>query len=111
MGEHGHFEVVQALIQAGADKDLAQEQGATPLFIATEKGHAEVVNELISAGADLDKQKAGGWSPMHNAAYHDRTAIALALLRSARCNPNLQTDMGCTVVYLAAQAGNADTLN
>ena len=33
------------------------QDGATPLYMASEKGHPDVVNLLISHGANLDKSR------------------------------------------------------
>ena len=39
----GHVEVVQFLVESGADKDQGTTDGATPLFIAAQEGRIEVV--------------------------------------------------------------------
>ena len=46
--QKGHEAVVSALIAAGADKNAAKRNGATPLYIAAEKGHEAVVAALKS---------------------------------------------------------------
>ena len=48
----GLKEVVTALIEAGADINLANNDSCTPLFIASQEGHVEVVRALLAAGAD-----------------------------------------------------------
>jgi ankyrin repeat protein len=47
----GHADVVAALIQYGADVNLASSNGATPLQAATMRGHRDVVELLLDAGA------------------------------------------------------------
>jgi ankyrin repeat protein len=50
---------VQALKKAGADVNIVDNQGKTPIFWASRNGHLEVVQALIAAGADVnivDKQ-------------------------------------------------------
>ena len=42
--------MVRLLVEAGADKNQAMKDGATPLHIASQKGHGEVVSLLIEAG-------------------------------------------------------------
>ena len=48
----GHDAVVRLLLDAGADKDLADNYGVTPLIIAAAVGHDAVVRTLLNAGAD-----------------------------------------------------------
>ena len=50
--QKGHDAVVRMLLDAGADKDLATNDGCTPLHIAAERGNAAVVRALLDAGAD-----------------------------------------------------------
>ena len=57
---------MRALLDAGADKDLADNIGATPLLIAARKGHDAVVRALLDAGADKTKL------------YHGMTALDIA---------------------------------
>ncbi|KAJ1465229.1 ankyrin repeat-containing domain protein, partial [Baffinella frigidus] len=59
----GHQEVVQALVDAGADKEAPnkmRDDGATPLSVAAQNGHLPVVRALVDAGADKNaKDKVG----------------------------------------------------
>ena len=46
----------------GAEIDLADNNGSTPLFYAVTLGHAECTNLLLSYGADPNRQdKKGRW--------------------------------------------------
>ena len=56
---NGHVAIVRALLNAGADKDLAANGGATPLHAAAQNGHAAVVRALLDAGADKTVQCRG----------------------------------------------------
>lgn len=53
LGDGGprHTEVVRLLVEAGADVNLADGQGVTPLAHARQKGHAEIARILEQAGA------------------------------------------------------------
>ena len=57
--QEGHYAVVRALLDAGADKDLANNVGATPLFFAAQMGREAIVRALLDAGADKTKMCEG----------------------------------------------------
>ena len=52
--KRGCAQVVQALLSSGAHVDGVWEDGAWPLWRASDKGHVEVVRTLLSAGALVD---------------------------------------------------------
>jgi ankyrin repeat protein len=49
----GHTEIVALLIQAGANVNLRDKLGFTPIASAAYLGYGEIVNLLIAAGADI----------------------------------------------------------
>ena len=51
----GHAEVVEALIEAGADFRARLPSGFTPLFFAVREGRTDVVRVLLKAGADVNE--------------------------------------------------------
>ena len=84
--------VVRALLSAGADKDLADNSGVTPLCIAAHDGHVSIVRALLDAGADKSIATNNGNTPMSLAAERAfdnsrHAAVFLALLDAAR-NPS-----------------------
>ena len=50
-GGKRHQQTLRALIDAGADLQLADRQGRTPLVLARDKGYAQMVQMLQAAGA------------------------------------------------------------
>jgi ankyrin repeat protein len=50
----GTVELVNRLIQAGAQVGAADDAGMTALMVASERGEAEIVRLLIKAGADMN---------------------------------------------------------
>ena len=50
---HGRLEMVQLLMQAGADVNLQDDDGSTALMCATEHGHIEIIKALL-AHPDID---------------------------------------------------------
>ena len=51
---HGHAEIARLLLEAGADKDLADNSGETALMLSSVLGHAEIARLLLEAGAGKD---------------------------------------------------------
>ena len=76
----GHDAVVRALLDAGADKDLAKNTGSTPLYIAAQEGHDVVVHALLDAGADKNLARHDGATPLITAAQKGHAAVVRALL-------------------------------
>ena len=68
--QQGRQEVVRLLSDAGADKDIAMQGGATPLFIASQSGHLEVVRLLSHEEADRDIAMQGGATPLFTASQN-----------------------------------------
>jgi ankyrin repeat protein len=63
----GHLEVTFLLCEKGADKDKVDEDGRTPLFLASSEGHLEVVHLLCAQGADEDKARNDGCTVLQTA--------------------------------------------
>ena len=50
-GGRNHTDTLEALVKAGANVNLADRAGATPLTLAKARGYAEMVQILAAAGA------------------------------------------------------------
>ena len=50
-GDKAHQQIVQLLVDHGADVDLADKDGVTPLQHARERGFTEIERILLQAGA------------------------------------------------------------
>ena len=61
-------EILNVLIQAGANLDLVDDQRRTPLLVAVSQGDVGVASVLIQAGADPNKINKAGQSAVHLAA-------------------------------------------
>ncbi|GBM77458.1 Ankyrin-3 [Araneus ventricosus] len=60
----GHAEVVQFLIEKGADINAKGVDGITPLHLALEEGHNTVVDILLQHGADINAALLSGRTPL-----------------------------------------------
>ena len=53
--EKGHHEIIDALIEAGADVDLKNQLGYTALSSASFQGHDKCLHVLVQGGADVNE--------------------------------------------------------
>ena len=65
--------MVQVLLEAGADKNVAKQDGATALMAAAQNGHLKVVRVLLEAGADKNAAKQNGATALMMAAVNGYT--------------------------------------
>ena len=78
--QNGHVEVVQALIEAGANRNQAC-GGATPLYTAAEHGRVEVVRVLAGTEVNLN-QTCEGATPLFIAAQNGYPEIVEILIKA-----------------------------
>ncbi|EOD22128.1 hypothetical protein EMIHUDRAFT_65118, partial [Emiliania huxleyi CCMP1516] len=62
--EAGQTEVVNMLIEHGADRNMQIETGETPLIASVLRGHLGVFNVLMRAGVDVNLADEEGWTPL-----------------------------------------------
>ena len=65
----GHKDVVQLLLDRGAEPNMADQNGMTPLHYAAFKGHKDVVQLLLERGAEQNMAAQKGFTPLHLAAF------------------------------------------
>jgi len=100
---HGHLEVVQHLVDYGADIDIKNNDDATPLHRACTGGHLEVVDLLVSSGADPTVQTEFQWTPLMCASSWCRVDVVRYLLgiKAVRTTIEAQSEHGHTALHHA----------
>ncbi len=98
----GHSEIVQALLDAGADPNKGYAR--LPLHLASENGHLETVQRLINSGAQIQTEEEGGQTALMRAAAGGHLPIVQVLVdRGANVNAICQ---GETALMFASRNGH-----
>lgn len=74
-GQHA-TEVLQLVLDAGANVDQASNQGQTPLMVAARGGKLDVVEQLVSLGANTALTDKKGQTALDHAKSRDQTKVA-----------------------------------
>ena len=111
----GQVEVVNALLEKGADVHLKRSDGRSPLHYACDKGHSEVVNALLEKGADADLHAKNscvyspGWAPLHFACIYGHSKVVKTLLKKG-ADVHAKTNYGRTPLHDACVNGNLEVV-
>ncbi|WP_435017421.1 ankyrin repeat domain-containing protein [Tundrisphaera sp. TA3] len=104
---HGHREMVDLLLDHGADTEGMDDLGNRPLTDAAGRGHIEVVRRLLSGGADLDAVDWHGCSALSWAARGRHREVAAYLIgmgaKRGICDALVMDDRALFLSFLDAQ--------
>lgn len=119
----GHVAAVRALVRAGADKDLPDEEGCSALHLAVFRGSTasaaerekfeQIVRMLAAAGATVDTSDNEGETPLHTASGHGNLAMVRSILVS---RPDVVNESGDDVhlhispLHRAALGGHCEVM-
>ena len=101
----GHLDIVEFLVDKGVNLNLTDNDGNSPLIIATCNGFIEITKLLIDKGANLDLTDKRGNSPLIIATYYSRAEIAKLLINKG-ANIDLVNSNGRSALMIAAYIGN-----
>ena len=102
---------VEDLLRLGADVNLPNDQGATPLHLAATYSRSDVASRLILSGAQINSQDRHGRTPLHCAVASGAKGVFQILITNHNLNINQQSVDGTTALMLAARHLNNDILN
>jgi ankyrin repeat protein len=95
-----NIEIVEILIENGANVNMISETYGTPILQAAIYGHLEVVQYLIEKKADINLSTNNGKTPLMSAVEQGHFEIVKALLQKT-ATVNLQTNSGLSALHLA----------
>lgn len=81
LAQTGTGQAIKSVLEGGADVDLQNDHGATPLYIAALHGNFDAAVALIEAGADKNLTNNAGKTPL-SAAEENRHTRLIELLRT-----------------------------
>lgn len=96
----GDFYLVKLLAESGANLNVRDEEGYTPLTWAAQHGNTRVAAYLIEHGANLNPLDRGGYTPLMWAAQEGHFSM-VALLLERGANPFVRGPQGRTAFDLA----------
>ena len=102
------YQVTKSLIEAGANKDIQDEQGYTPVMHATVKGFEKVSVLLIEAGANIDAvDLISKYTVFLHASRQGRIDVVKALLKR-KIDVHQRCEYGNTGIHLSEFAGHME---
>ena len=108
---HTITDVVQVLIEHGADVTAQDNNLSTPLHLASSEGNAEIARVLIENGADINARDGSHKTPLHLASFSGSVETVRHSLKH-RVNVKAQDESHKTPLHLASSlvsAGNRVT--
>ena len=107
--QEGYLEIVQLLVEHGADVNYNAFRGFTPIRIAARNGHLKIVKFLAENGADIDSKAMDGATPLEHAASKGHYEIVKFLIEKG-ANVNNKDEEGDFPIGEAAKYGYTDII-
>uniref|UniRef100_A0A3B3RTT5 Poly [ADP-ribose] polymerase n=1 Tax=Paramormyrops kingsleyae TaxID=1676925 RepID=A0A3B3RTT5_9TELE len=102
----GRRDVVEYLLQNGANVHARDDGGLISLHNACSFGHAEVVSLLLHHGADANSKDNWNYTPLHEAAIKGKIDVCIVLLQHG-ADPTIRNTDGRTPLDLAEPSTKA----
>ena len=107
----GDGAAVRALLDKGADVNVAKGDGMTALHWAAERGDGDLTSLLLKSGANVSAAtRIGRHTPLHVAAKGGFAPVVRALV-AAHADVNALTTTGVSALQFAAASGNVETVD
>ena len=101
---------IRDLIKAGADVNVANTNGVTLLWLASEKGHVEVIKVLLEAKADVNAAHTNGVTSLWMASQNGHTEVVNVLLKAKADVNAARNTNGVTPLLIASKNGHVEVV-
>lgn len=104
---NGNEDLVKLLLEFGADANVTNNFGHTPLILTSTGGHKEIVKLLLDHGANVNATNNKGYTALWWASFFGYKEI-VALLLNCGADVNISYDNGETALTLASSKGHKE---
>jgi len=104
-----HSKAIHKLVKEGANPNLQDKNGWTPLHFSAQKNSYEGTNALLENGAEIDTVDSHGNTALWRAVFSSEgNGKIIELLLKAGSNKNLENNSGTSPLSLAKRISNYD---
>ena len=100
---------VRRLLASGADPNVKDKNGTTPLMESSSRGYTDTIRVLLENGANVNARDLAGWTPLFWASVSSRTETVRLLLEKG-ADIKATDNKGRTALFWAAFSGSTDTV-
>jgi len=93
------FEAFKTEFENGADLNMQNKYGWTPLHVSIRRDRRDMVEYLLEKGADINKVDGVGWTPLMEAVMDEMTDL-VALLVQKGADVSIANQRGVTAAML-----------
>ena len=103
----GSIPILQTLVKQGADINVQNQNGTTPLISAAKNQQGGALSILLSNGAAVELTDHGGYTAMCYAAWR---GLLINTLLEHKANVNVKSSFGFTPLLLATEEGHCNVV-
>ncbi|KAK4060935.1 hypothetical protein Trihar35433_9860 [Trichoderma harzianum] len=104
---HGHYEVVELLLNNGASYNAVFETDWLPITLASSEGQVNIAKLFLGLGADINESTSDGLTPLVKAIWKNKVDMVQFLLENG-ADPSIADNSGSTALKAAIHMGNIE---